>query len=165
MPRILLTLEVVPGVAQGEDPQGRGATGVQEAGQGGGPTELFVIRLKHARASDVAGTVGALFGIAAGGGGSRMLSTGTLSDELRRTAAATTAAPQSHSPPGSAAMGQEATLVAAVTIVPDARTNSLLIRASAADYAIIERAVQQLDLGRSLTQRDAAVRSEPPDRA
>jgi general secretion pathway protein D len=33
-----------------------------------------------------------------------------------------------------------------VTIVPDELTNSLLVRASAADFAIIESAVQQLDL-------------------
>jgi general secretion pathway protein D len=119
-------------------PPGMGAAG------GGGPAELFVIRLKHARASDVAGTVGALFGIATGGGGGRQLSTGTLSDELRRTAAATTAAPPAAGPSGGA--GRGATLEGAVTIVPDELTNSLLIRASATDHALIAQAVQHLDL-------------------
>jgi len=113
-------------------------------GAGAGPTELFVIRLKHARASDVAGTVGALFGIASGGGGGRTLSTGTLSDELRRTAAATTAGPAAAGP--TAGTGQGATLGGSVTIVPDELTNSLLVRASATDFGLIEQAVQQLDL-------------------
>ena len=133
-------------VAQRSDASRRAMEGSSEEGQAAGPAELFVIRLKHARAGDVAGTVGALFGIAAGGGASRTLSTGTLSDELRRTAAATTAAPQQQGPPGTAPAGQGATLEGAVTIVPDELTNSLLVRASAADYAIIEQAVQQLDL-------------------
>src|SRR6266571_924947 len=55
------------------------------AGQGGGAAvQLFVVRLKHARAADVAATVNLLFG---GGGefsGRAGLSTPTLSDELRR---------------------------------------------------------------------------------
>ena len=141
----LLTGSAFYRIAQRDDASRRTTAGARVADQGESPAELFVIRLKHARASDVAGTVGALFGIATGGGGNRTLSTGTLSDELRRAAAATTAVPQVQGPAG-APTGQGATLVGAVTIVPDELTNSLLVRASAADFAIIESAVEQLDL-------------------
>ena len=57
------------------------------------PIELFVIRLKYARAADVAATVNQLF---SGGGafaGARGLSAGTLSEELRREEARTLAPP------------------------------------------------------------------------
>jgi type II secretory pathway component GspD/PulD (secretin) len=132
-------------IAQSSESVRRSAGPPGVGGEGAaGPAELFVLRLKHARASDVAGTVGALFGIAAGSGGGRQLSTGTLSDELRRTAAATTAVPPAAGPSGGA--GRGATLEGAVTIVPDELTNSLLIRASATDHALIAQAVQHLDL-------------------
>jgi general secretion pathway protein D len=119
-------------------------------GQGGaGPPELFALRLKHARASDVAGTVGALFGISTAPA-ARGLSSGTLSDELRRTAVAT-------SPPSAAELpaprqeerpagGRNATLHGDVTIVPDELTNTLLIRGTREDYEVILTAVQQIDV-------------------
>jgi general secretion pathway protein D len=113
-------------------------------GGGGEPPELFTIRLKHARASDVAGTIGALFGIGTASA-TRGLSSGTLSDELRRTAAATSAAPAGPvTSPGSGEQG--AVLSGAVVVVPDELTNALLLRASRADYAVIEAAVRQLDV-------------------
>jgi general secretion pathway protein D len=113
-------------------------------GAAAGPPELFTLRLKHARASDVAGTVGALFGIGTAGGG-RTLSNGALSDELRRSAEATAAAPAAPAvPPGSAERG--AVLSGAVVIVPDEHTNALLMRASREDYEVIQTAVQQLDV-------------------
>ncbi len=105
--------------------------------------ELFVIRLRHARATDVAGTVAALFGIAIGGGGSRGLSNGTLSDELRRNAAATT---EGEMPVEAESGERAAVLSSAVIIVPDELTNSLLVRADSTDFAVIEAAVQHLDL-------------------
>jgi len=49
-----------------------------------GPLQLFVIRLRHARASDVAATVNQLFGGSGAFSGQSGLSAGTLSDELRR---------------------------------------------------------------------------------
>jgi general secretion pathway protein D len=114
-------------------------------GQGAaGPPELFTLRLKHARASDVAGTVGALFGIGVAGVG-RTLSNGALSDELRRSAEATVATPATPAArPGSGERG--AVLSGAVVIVPDELTNSLLIRASREDYDVIVAAVEQLDV-------------------
>ncbi len=110
-----------------------------------GPVQLFVIRLRHARASDVAATVNLLFG---GGGefsGRPGLSSGTLSDELRRNVVP---------PGGPAAVGQpsatpparSSALSGAVTIVPDELTNSLLVRASQADFDVMKEAVDQLDI-------------------
>jgi general secretion pathway protein D len=112
------------------------------------PVELFVIRLKHARAADVAATVNLLFG---GGGefsGRPGLSTGTLSDELRRNnvppQAAPGAAPVPQQP--TAAAPRSASFAGAVTIVPDELTNSLLVRASTEDFHTLEQAVDQLDI-------------------
>src|SRR6267378_3065584 len=53
-----------------------------------GAVQLFVIRLRHARASDVAATVNLLFGAGGEFSGRPGLSTGTLSDELRRNVVA-----------------------------------------------------------------------------
>lgn len=107
--------------------------------------QLFVIRLKHARAADVAATVNQLFG---GGGefsGSSSLSTGTLSDELRRNVVPPAGAPQA---PGQSASPsvRPSSLSGSVTIVPDELTNSLLIRASRADFDVLNEAVNQLDI-------------------
>jgi general secretion pathway protein D len=105
---------------------------------------LFVIRLKHARAADVAATVNQLFG---GGGefsGASGLSAGTLSDELRRnvvSAQGAQPAPQSANP-----AIRPSALGGSVTIVPDELTNSLLIRASGVDFEVLKDAVDQLDI-------------------
>jgi general secretion pathway protein D len=106
--------------------------------------DLFVIRLKHARAADVAGTVNQLFG---GGGefsGSNRLSTGTLSDELRRNVVP----PAGASSPGTSTgpTVRSSALSGLVTIVPDELTNSLLIRASQQDFDVLNEAVSQLDI-------------------
>jgi len=107
-----------------------------------GPMQLFVIRLRHARASDVAATVNQLFG---GGGefsGRSGLSSGTLSDELRRNVVPSAGV---QAQPNQATVRQSS-LSGSVTIVPDALTNSLLIRASDRDFAVIKEAVDQLDI-------------------
>src|SRR3989449_738483 len=113
--------------------------------QGGGAVQLFVIRLKHARAADVAATVNLLFGAGGEFSGRTGLSTPTLSDELRRNVVppAGAAAPSAQ-PAGSAP--RPAMLSGAVTIVPDELTNSLLIRASEADFQVLQQAVEQLDI-------------------
>ncbi|HEX5387134.1 MAG TPA: secretin N-terminal domain-containing protein [Gemmatimonadales bacterium] len=114
------------------------------------PVQLFVIRLKHARAADVAATVNQLFG---GGGefsGRSGLATGTLSDELRRQNVppeqAGAPAQMSASAVGVVPGAPRATLTGQVTLVPDQLSNSLLIRASAEDFAVIKEAVDQLDI-------------------
>ncbi len=109
-----------------------------------GPMQLFVIRLRHARASDVAATVNQLFGgtgefSGQGGGG---LSAGTLSDELRRNVVPPAGAPTA---PGQTA-ARQSSLAGSVTIVPDELTNSLLVRASERDFEVIKDAVDQLDI-------------------
>jgi general secretion pathway protein D len=117
------------------------------AGLGRGDTaavELFVIRLRHARASDVAATVNLLFG---GGGefsGRSGLSTGTLSDELRRNVVAPQAGGALQ--PTAGPPVRQSALSGAVTIVPDELTNALLIRASQGDYDVLKAAVDQLDI-------------------
>ncbi len=113
------------------------------AGQGGA-LELTVIRLRHARAADVAATLSALYG--AGGsdlGGSRP---GTLSEELRRNQVPPFGAPVSAATAGDAASGRSAVLEGAVTVVPDPFTNSLLVRATRHDAELLQQAAAQLDI-------------------
>jgi general secretion pathway protein D len=109
---------------------------------GDSAVQLFVIRLKHARAGDVAATVNQLFG----GGGefarAAGLSTNTLSDELQRNQVA----PQTGAPLVLPPSPKGANLSGAVTIVPDELTNALLIRASARDFELLKQAVDQLDI-------------------
>jgi general secretion pathway protein D len=109
----------------------------------GGEPELTVIRLRHARATDVAATLSALYG--AGGadlGGARP---GTLSEELRRNQV-----PPVGTPPATAAdaapNARSAVLEGDVTIVPDPFTNALLVRATRRDAELLRAAAQELDL-------------------
>ena len=108
-----------------------------------GPVQLYVIRLKHARAPDVAATVNLLFGNGGEFSGSPGLSTGTLSDELRRNVVPPDTQPGVTTPTGAA---RNASFAGQVTIVPDQLTNALLIRATPADYALLKDAVDQLDI-------------------
>ncbi len=121
---------------QADRPSGRPAVSSDS-----GPMQLFVIRLRHARASDVAATVNQLFGGSGAFSGQAGLSGGTLSDELRRNVVP----PAGQATPGQAAVRQSS-LVGTVTIVPDELTNSLLVRASQQDYDVIKEAVDQLDI-------------------
>jgi general secretion pathway protein D len=110
---------------------------------------LTVVRLRHARAADVAATLSQLYGMGGGdlGSGARP---GTLSEELRRNVVPPyQAAPQ----PGPAAAqtapptpARAAVLEAEVTIVPDPITNSLLIRATPRDAELLRQATQELDV-------------------
>lgn len=107
------------------------------------PVELFVIRLSHARSADVAATVNALYG-RAGALGELGAREATLGDELRENRAV--AAQPGAAPSLGATGARSATLSGEVTIVPDPRTNSLLIRASRHDFDLIQAAVQQVDV-------------------
>jgi general secretion pathway protein D len=97
---------------------------------------LHVIRLKHARAADVAATVNLLFGATGDFTGRTGLSAGTLTDQLRPAAPG-----QPPSPPAAGA-----SLTGPVFLVPDELTNALLLRASAADAEVIRDAVEKLDV-------------------
>lgn len=110
-----------------------------------GEVQLFTIRLKHARASDVAATVNALYGRASAFGEKAAPTSGsTLSQQLQQNVVPSNSAasPSSNSVSGA----QNATLSGETTIVPDAGTNSLLIRASPSDFALIDAAVKELDV-------------------
>ena len=134
----------------GQQPGMPGAPPVFAPPQGTGPLasaggmELFVIRLRHARASDVAATVNALYGRggALGEIGQRR---GTLGDQL----GANRVAPYGQQPPAitEAPAGTGAgDFRSTVVIVPDFRTNSLLVRATQADFALVRAAVEQVDV-------------------
>ena len=107
-----------------------------------GETRLHVIRLRHARAADVAATVNLLFGSGGSFSGGNGLSSGTLSDELRRNVVPPNGPSNGAAPPA----GQSATLRGAMVLVPDELTNSLLVRASESDFGVIKEAVEQLDI-------------------
>lgn len=95
-----------------------------------------MIGLTHASASEVAATINALYG--------RPSAVGELGasfpDEESR----------SGTPPrvlgGTQDQSGGATFSGSVAIVPDERSNSLLVRASAADFDLVATAVQQLDV-------------------
>jgi general secretion pathway protein D len=108
-----------------------------------GTVELFSIHLRHARAADVAVTVNALYGRAAAIGEIGAMPQ-MLDQQLR----------DERIPPGQiTSPGQQAPVVARaavlsgdITIVPDPRSNSLLIRATAEDFELISAAVKELDI-------------------
>jgi general secretion pathway protein D len=114
-------------------------------GGASGGQELFVIHLRHAKAAEVAATVNALYGRASAFGelGDRNMS--SLSRDLTQMRAP----PSGESAPPqavSSVAGRAATLAGETTIVPDSRGNGLLIRASRADFALIQAAVNELDV-------------------
>jgi general secretion pathway protein D len=108
--------------------------------------QLYVIHLKHARATDVAATVNALYG--------RASSLGELPNQpttLARGLEAQQVPPGLPTPPAApqavaGAAGRNAALSGDVTIIPDPRANSLLIRAVPADFDLIEAAVEEIDV-------------------
>lgn len=104
--------------------------------------ELFVVRLRHARAADVAATVNALYG-RGGALGEIGQQRGTLNDQLNANRVAPYGQP---APDVTAVQGQPGNLSGNVVIVPDQRTNSLLVRATASDFALIRAAVEQVDV-------------------
>lgn len=106
------------------------------------PPELFVIRLRHAKAAEVAATVNALYGRASAVGELGDLRA-PLSRELTRQQigpAGVTQPPPAHLATRGAALGTE------TVIVPDSRANSLLVRAPRADFELIQAAVAQVDV-------------------
>jgi general secretion pathway protein D len=109
----------------------------------GGPVRLFVIHLHHARAADVAATVNALFGRASALGEIGAGRPPTLGQALQANQVPPVGKSVPEAVPGTA--GRTATFTGEVTIVPDPRSNSLLVRASAHDFALIEAAVKELD--------------------
>jgi len=107
-----------------------------------GDVQLYVLRLRHARASDVAATVNALYGKASAFG-EQSAPAPTLAQQLRQYQV-----PPAGALPQSPALvsGHDATLSGETTIIPDPSTNSLLVRASQGDYELIAAAVKELDI-------------------
>jgi type II secretion system protein D len=108
------------------------------------PPELFVLALEHARAADVAQTVNALYGRDASV--SVATRNATLFDEPRpppATGSALLAVPGSAS---GIVSRQPASLTGDIAIVPDARANSLLVRANRSDFELVRAVVRQLDV-------------------
>jgi general secretion pathway protein D len=113
----------------------------------GGAVQLFVYRLKHARAGRLAGTLQSLFGGRAGdGNGGGYALSRPLSDQLRAMQIpmlnTDTIGRGAALVPGAL----PAMMLGDIQIVPDETTNSLLIRAQAADYETIRLAIDALDL-------------------
>ena len=149
LPDLLRGLLRANGLALTEEPgfYSVGAPQTQAPNQGStgsGPVQLFVLPIRHARASDVAATVNALYGRASalgeiGGAPQRS----TLAQGLQQNLVP----PAGSEPPTGQrpVVPQAAELTGDVTIIPDPRTNSLLIRASREDFELIRAAVEQLD--------------------
>lgn len=110
----------------------------------GGPIVLSVIRMRHARAADVAATVNLLFGGSGAFSGSNGLSSGTLTDELRRDRVPPGLA--ANQPSGGESTASSGRLQGEVTMVPEPLTNSLLVRATEVDFQVIKAAVDQVDI-------------------
>ncbi len=108
------------------------------------PIELFTVRLKHARAADVAATLNQLYGFGGGFRGRSGLSGGTLSDELR--GGGPVRSPGQGGPSGAGQADDGTPLDQPVTIVPDELTNSLLVRATRADFEVLMEGVAELDV-------------------
>jgi len=113
------------------------------------PRHLFIHRLQHANALVLSSTLQALFGGSAPIGSSARLSTQTLSQQLSAMEAQSA---QSLQGVQTGSQGQVTFVTAPgelegdVQIVPDEVTNSLLVRATTADWAIIQEAIEALDL-------------------
>ncbi|HEX2780489.1 MAG TPA: secretin N-terminal domain-containing protein [Gemmatimonadaceae bacterium] len=116
--------------------------------QQGSAVQLHVYRLRHARAARLAGTLQGIFG---GGGSTEFVETQSvpLSQRLR----------EQQIPPlrldtmgrGRIEAAPQLPNVGRVTpgnvqIIPDENSNSLLVRASAADWAVISQAIEAVDL-------------------
>ena len=126
------------GPPQQVDPQQPASNGASLASSGG--VELFVVRLRHARAADVAATVNALYG-RGGALGELGPRRGTLNDQLNNNRVA----PYGQQAPQVIA-GPAGEVQSSLVIVPDFRTNSLLVRATPQDFGLIRAAVEQVDV-------------------
>ena len=134
----LVTIEGPPDDRSGRRASQRGELEVPEAAP-----RIYVYRLRHAEAVQIAQTLGTVFGTASGSYGGQGLSRQGLSSDLTELR---DPAPDGA---GGAAEGMVAdlpgSLEGAVRIVPDPPTNAILIHATPSDYAVVEAAIEQLD--------------------
>jgi general secretion pathway protein D len=120
-------------------------TGTQRSNE---QQQLFVYRLKHARAPRMANTLQALYGSPAGATTTPVgLTDRMLSTQLRSTLIAPLSLDTLNKVnPNIAQPIVVGGLIGAVQFVPDETTNSLLIRALPTDYPSIRLAIEALDL-------------------
>jgi general secretion pathway protein D len=103
------------------------------------PPELFVIALKHARAADMATTINSLF--------QRSASSSTAQQNTRAPGFTDDIRNPPVPPPTDAQIStRAASLTGELTIVPEPRTNSLIIRANKMDCELIQSIVAQIDV-------------------
>jgi type II secretory pathway component GspD/PulD (secretin) len=168
MPEVLVTLRTAEPVTRAEVDslirslaEAHGVTVVEEPGflrlqgpltQDGEilePRHLYIHRLQHANALVLSSTLQALFGGSAPIGSSARQSSQTLSQQLQ---AIEVQSAQSLQGVQTGTQGRVTFVTAPgelegdVQIVPDEVTNSLLVRATTADWAIIQEAIESLDL-------------------
>jgi type II secretory pathway component GspD/PulD (secretin) len=110
---------------------------------------LHVYRLRHGRADRIGATLQNLFGAGRTAPASRTTARPSLSQSLRdqrippvETDTVAVAPPAPPQPD----QGLRADIRGELQIVPDESTNSLLVRATATDWIVIEQAIQALDL-------------------
>jgi general secretion pathway protein D len=150
-----------PGVPRSEIPEliralaaANGVAVIEEGGflrlVGGGdveddPRQLYIYRLRHARAAILGATLQTLFGGGGGFVGGGAVVRPPLSQQLRDLQTAPTATVAQQGPQGIIITGGEG-FQGNVLIVPDEVTNSLLVRATPGDWSIVQQAVGALDL-------------------
>jgi general secretion pathway protein D len=132
-----------------ESPAASAANTAAQAPGGRTPMELYVYRLKHVRAAKLAATLQSIFGGRTGIAAVPGLSGRTLSQQLTGNQIPPLVDTAVVPPPaggGATVSALRGELAGAVQIVPDETTNSLVIHAEPADYAIVQQAIQALDL-------------------
>jgi general secretion pathway protein D len=131
---------------------------VKTGGEAG--LRTYVYPLKHASASELAATLGQLFGAAVSGPAGRQrvaaLEGRSLSDELRsmrqrevESFQQRAQTPQVFAAPQAVAESAQAEvrgLVGRTAIVPDQATNSLVIRTAPPNFPLLQETIQQLDV-------------------
>jgi general secretion pathway protein D len=130
---------------------------VKTGGEAG--LRTYVYPLKHASASELAATLGQLFGAAVSGAAGRervqALEGRSLSDELRsmrqrevESFQQRAQTPQVFTAPQVAESAQVEVrgLVGRTAIVPDRATNSLVIRTAPPNFSLLEETIEQLDV-------------------
>lgn len=112
------------------------------------PRQLYIHRLKHANALVLASTLQALFGATGPRISPSSSRAETLSQQLRAIEQASGQVYQGAQMQGGNVTFQVGSgeLEGDVQIVPDEITNALLIRATVADWAVLEQAIEALDL-------------------
>lgn len=149
-----LRLVELDGVVHVESASAPGGVAGDPAGaQEGGATRLFVYRLKHARAQQLAATLQQLYGgggtgprAAAVNNGRRTLSQQLQDQQLPPVDPATPNQDPFTQRPQQQEAGLPGDVAGEVQIVADEPTNALLVRATPADWEVVRQAIDLLDL-------------------